>query len=90
MPPGEIVTTVKISVLDKKIAIHQGRSIGNIDDDRACRTKLVVEADAKKILEKWDHATFGWHRVSVYGDFREDFCNMATLLGLEVVEEDKS
>ncbi len=89
LPKGYPLTTVKLNVLDKKLAIHQAKSIGNIEEERACRTKLAAKANVKKILENWDFRTFGWHRVTFFGDFREDFCNLATLLGLTVVEEDK-
>ncbi len=88
MPPNETITTVKVNLLERKISIHQGRSMGNIDENRACRTKLVVEANAKKILDNYRYGTFGWHRISFYGDFRKEVRDLAGLLGLEVVEED--
>jgi L-fucose isomerase-like protein len=89
LPPGETLTTIKVNLLAKKMTIHQARSVGNIEDERACRTKLAAEADVEKILRNWDYQTFGWHRVTFYGDFREDFRNLATLLGLVILEEDK-
>jgi L-fucose isomerase-like protein len=89
LPPGEILTTIKVNLLAKKLAIHQARSVGNIEDERACRTKLAAEAEVEKVLRNWDYQIFGWHRVTFYGDFREDFRNLATLLGLTVLEEDK-
>lgn len=89
LPPNQPLTTIKVNALAKKLAIHQARSIGNVDEERACRTKLAAEANVRKILENWDFQTFGWHRVTFYGDFREDFCGLAKLLGLTVVEEDR-
>jgi len=89
LPKGYPLTTVKLNILDKKLAIHQAKSVGNIEEERACRTKLAAEANVRNILENWDFRTFGWHRVTFYGDFREDFCNLATLLGFKIVEEDK-
>ena len=50
------------------------------------------ESIASRILENYDyqsHQTFGWHRVSVVGDFRDDIKIAARLLGLEVIEEDE-
>ena len=89
LPPNEMVTTVKFNVLERKMAIHQGRTIGNVDEERACRTKLVVETNAKKILENYRYPLFGWHRVTIYGDFRDDLKDLAKLIGFEIVEEDR-
>lgn len=89
MPPNHTITSIKVNALNKEMAIHQGRSVGNVDEERACRTKLAVEANARKILENWDFEKFMWHRVSFYGDFRKDVCDFAKLLNLKIVEEDK-
>lgn len=89
LPAGQPLTTIKLNLLDRKLAIHSAKSVGNIDDERACRTKLVAEAPVSKILDNWDYQTFGWHRVTFFGDFRKDFCNLAKLLGLMVIEEDR-
>jgi len=88
LPPGYPLTSVKMNFLARKIAIHQARSIGNVEVERACRTKLAAEANAAKILKNWDFQTFGWHRVTFFGDFRNEFCNLAKLLKLAIVEED--
>ena len=58
-------------------------------EDILCRTKLAVDTDAKRLLENLDWKTFGNHRVVFYGDHREEFKNMATLLGYEAVEKDR-
>jgi L-fucose isomerase-like protein len=89
MPLGEIVTTIKINTAEKAMCIHQGKTVANIDDDRACRTKLAAKVDAEKILNngKWDE--WGWHRVTYYGDWKKQVMNLATLLGISVFEEDK-
>lgn len=44
--------------------------------------------DAGKVFKNYRYCMFGWHRVSFYGDFRKEVCDLSTLLGLEVVEED--
>ena len=90
MPLGETVTTLKISVEAKAMCIHQGVTVANVEDDRACRTKLAAETDAEKILENWNvEVDFGWHRVTFYGDWRRQAVNLARLLGLKVIEEDR-
>lgn len=89
-PLGERVTTVKINLFEKAMSIHSGVTVSNIEEEKACRTKLAVETDAYKILENWNiKHDFSWHRVTVIGDYRRDFINVARLLGLEIVEEDK-
>jgi len=89
MPPGEVLTTVKINLLARKTAIHQAESVGSMETERGCRTKLVAKANVATILENWDFNTFGWHRVTFFGDFRRIFFNFARLAGLSIVEEDK-
>jgi len=88
-PSNEIVSVVKFDVRDKKIAIHQGRCIGN-SYHPGCRTQWVIEANAKQILDHHSHRMFGRHRVILFGDFKKEILDLATLLGLEVIEEDRS
>lgn len=89
LPTGHRVTTVKLNLLKEAIAIHGGEAIENIDEEKACRTKLGVRANVEKLLEKWNRDfDFGWHRVTVYGELRKEFKQLAKLLKLHVVEED--
>jgi L-fucose isomerase-like protein len=88
MPLGHDITTVKVSVRNKAFAVHSGRSVANVEDDKACRTKLAAEVNAQAILENYHSELFGWHRVTFYGDYRKQFLNLATLCGLEVFQED--
>jgi len=89
LPVGQTVTTLKVSAQHKAFAIHTGRSVANVEDDRACRTKLAAEVDVQKVLDHYHSELFGWHRVTCYGDYRRPFINLATLYGLEVFEEDR-
>ncbi|TFF97022.1 MAG: hypothetical protein EU547_05480 [Promethearchaeota archaeon] len=88
-PKGEILTTVKISVAKKKIAIRQGKILKNVKELGGCVAKIWVEDDVDTILQNYDWETFGWHRVSFLGDWKKYFEVAATLLGLELIEEDK-
>lgn len=88
MPLEETVTTVKVS-LDKAFAIHQGKTIANVEQDKGCRTKLAAGVEAEKILDRYHFELFKWHLVTCYGDFRKQFTNLATLYGLEIFEQDK-
>lgn len=88
-PEGEDLTTVKISVLEKKVAIRHGKTLGSVKGKEGCTNKVLVESNARRTLENYDEKTFGWHRVSFIGEFRESLIAAAKLLGLEIVEEDK-
>lgn len=80
-PVGYPVTTVKVNLLTKSIAMHPGVVTGNDCDDRACRTKIVAEVpgDFEKIYDTWGE--FGWHRVTFVGDFSDQVAALAEKLG---------
>ena len=89
MPLGETTTTVKLNVLEKVMSIHQGKTVANVEEDRACRTKLAAEANVEKILYNWVWGGhWGWHRVTFYGDWKKQLMSLAALLGIEAVQED--
>jgi len=52
MPLEEYVTTIQVDPFEKAMTIHVGKAVANIDDEKACRTKLAVEVKADRILEK--------------------------------------
>jgi hypothetical protein len=94
LPMGETVTVAKISVYDKKIALFTGETVSGEElfagwDDILCRTKLAIRTDTKALMEHLDWKTFGNHRVAFYGDHRQQFKDLATLLGYEGIEEDR-
>jgi len=87
MPLGEPETTLRVALGDRTMVIHTGKTSENVYElEKACRTKLAAKTDAAEILRNWTH---GWHRVTVYGEWRNDFINLAQLAGLAVIEEDK-
>jgi len=85
MPVGQVVTTVEANVREKALVVHTGKTVANIDEPKACRTKLATQANVDKILSNW---RWGWHRVTFYGDWRKDVKNLATLMRFKVYEED--
>jgi L-fucose isomerase-like protein len=89
LPLGQPVTTLKVSTAHDAFAIHTGRTVGNVEDDKACRTKLAAEVDAQRILGNYHSEFFGWHRVTCYGDYRKAFVDLATLYGLDIHKEDR-
>jgi len=87
LPLGRMTTTLKLHPERKEVIFHQGKSVENVDEDKACRTKLAVEVkgDIDKLLTQWDR--WSWHRVTFYGDLKsqvQDFCKAA---GFSLVEE---
>ncbi len=86
MPLGEMTTTLLVNPQLKEIVFHQGKTVANIDEDKACRTKLAAEVkDVEKLLGEWDR--WGWHRVTFYGDLRRPVNTIASLMGFKLVEE---
>lgn len=87
LPLGYMTTTVEFGPERKTILFHRGRAVANVDDDRACRTKLAAEpvGDLEKLFTEWD--SWGWHRVTYYGDLKEPVLALADSLGWKVLEE---
>jgi hypothetical protein len=87
LPLGEMTTTVQFDPRKKQALLHQGTTVANVDEDRACRTKLAVElkGDMQKLFTHWDQ--WGWHRVTYYGDFKTAVRHIAALSGYELIEE---
>jgi hypothetical protein len=87
MPLGQMTTTIEFDPDKKQVILHQGKTVDNIDEDKACRTKLAAEikGDIDKLMSYWD--TWGWHRVTFYGDLKRPVQNIAALLGFEVIQE---
>jgi hypothetical protein len=87
MPLGYMTTTVEFAPERKTILFHQGKAVANVDDDRACRTKLAAEpvGDIEKLFTEWDQ--WGWHRVTVYGDLKEPVFALADAMGWKVLQE---
>jgi L-fucose isomerase-like protein len=86
MPVNEMTTTLRFNPVTRQAIFHQAKAVDNIDDDKACRTKLAAEVkDVNKILEEWDR--WGWHRVTFYGDLRQPVETLSSLLGISIVRE---
>ena len=94
-PANEPVTIWKVYVLHKKIGVHTGKtadghSLYKDFDSIMCRTKLIVKVDdAKKLQKHFSPDEYGIHRAGTLGDLRQKIKDLATLIGFEVMEEDK-
>lgn len=87
MPSGEMTTSIEFNTDRKEMVLHQAKSVGNVEEDKACRTKLAAEVigDIDKLMTEWDR--FGWHRVTVFGDHRKAVETVSALLGIKVIKE---
>jgi len=87
MPLGYMTTTLEINAASRQVILHQGKTVDNIDEDKACRTKLAAEVkgDVDKLFGEWDH--WGWHRVTFYGDLKAPLEGFSKAAGLTIVEE---
>lgn len=87
-PANEKLTTLMIYPTETAPSvIHSARSVGNVGFEEACRSKLAAETDAEAILNNWSG---GWHRVTVFGDYRKTFRQLFRLKGIACIEEDKA
>ncbi len=86
LPLNEMTTTIRFSPVRREMIFHQARTVANIDEDKACRTKLAAEVrDMDKILSEWDR--WGWHRVTFYGDLKRPVETLCALAGIKVINE---
>ena len=87
MPLGEMTTSLAFNPDSKKVVFHRARTVENVDEDKACRTKLAAEpvGDIDKLLTFWDQ--WGWHRVTFYGDLKKPVQHFTELTGFEIVNE---
>ena len=89
LPLGQTVTTIAVSPQHKVMGLHTARTVANVDEEKACRTKLAAEVDTDKILTKYHTEYFGWHQVTCYGDHRRAMKQLARLYGLRCIEQDR-
>lgn len=87
MPMDYMTTTMEFHPLRKQVILHQGKTVANIDEDKACRTKLAVEVkgDVDKLMNEWDQ--WGWHRVTFFGDLKAPVEELAKALNMKVLVE---
>ena len=96
-PAGEAVTVARF-VDAKKLMVSTGEAVGNVDDERGCRTKIRTRVkDARKLLTEWSGALNTGpsmpgtrdllHRVVFYGDHVESIERLSRLTGFQVAHE---
>jgi hypothetical protein len=86
LPEGKRVTTMKFAPRGRRIIYHQAQTVANLDLDKAGRTVLAAKVDDPFAMRKaW--SSWGSHRVTFFGDLRAPLRHVASLYGLELVEE---
>ena len=87
LPLGYMTTSLEIDCEARQIIMHQGKTVENVDEDKACRTKLAAEVrgDIDKLFCEWDR--WGWHRVTFYGDIKPEIEALADALHFSIIEE---
>jgi len=87
LPLDYLVSSMEFHPLHKQVVFHQGRTVENVDEDMACRTKLAAEVkgDIDRLMTQWD--LYGWHRVTVYGDVAGPVTELAERLGMKMLQE---
>lgn len=96
-PSGEPVTVAKFADA-KRLMISTGEALGNVDNERGCRTKIRTRVkDGEKLLANWGATlTPGpgmpgtrdlLHRVVFYGDYLKETKRLGRLLGFQVIDE---
>jgi len=92
LPLDEIVTALKFSLYDRKIAVSTGVTVPGDAfyqdfESILCRTKLVMKTNSAAFEANYDTTTFGVHRNLLYGDHTPVVQDLGKLMGFEVVEE---
>lgn len=87
LPTDETITVVGLNPEEKILTLHTAKAVRNEYSLHACSVKLVGKTNTKAIVKNWRWRS-GWHRVVFYGDWRKQLEDLATLLGLRVIEED--
>lgn len=96
-PAGDRVTVARFAG-PEKLLVSTGEAVGNVDDERACRTKIRTKvADARKLLLGWSAALNTGagmpgtrdllHRVLFYGDHVDSIERLGRLCGFRVIHE---
>ena len=89
LPLGQTVTTAALSGPNRAMALHTARTVANVNEERACRTKLAAEVDTDLLLSNYHADLFGWHQVTCYGNHRRAMKQLARLYGLRCIEQDR-
>ncbi|MBN2633846.1 MAG: hypothetical protein JXR66_09840 [Bacteroidales bacterium] len=97
-PVGEPVTFWEIHSIIGQIRLHTGQIIdghsvytgGENIDNVMCTAKVIARVDnIKKVRDQHFPSLYGIHHCITMGDLRQQIIDVATLLGLNVIERDR-
>jgi hypothetical protein len=97
-PSGGPVTCAKFANATR-LMISTGEALGNVDNERGCRTKIRTRVkDGERLLANWSKGLITGpampgtrdllHRVVFYGDHSREIGRLGRLLGFAIVDED--
>lgn len=81
--------TVTVASFDgpQRLRLATAEVLGNVVSELGCRTQIRTRVrDAERMMQGFEGG-LGVHRVSFYGDYRNETRRLARMLALEVVEE---
>jgi len=92
-PIGKPVTVAKIGTYKRKLSLFTGETVSGEElfphwADILGRNKVAIRTNANALLQNVDWKSFGHHRTVFFGDHRQEFKDLAKLIGYEVVEKD--
>jgi hypothetical protein len=94
-PAGGAVTVARFADAGRMM-VSTGEALGNVDDERGCRTKIRTKVkDARELLAGWAAALKGpmpgtrdlLHRVVFYGDHVQAVERLGRMTGFQVIHE---
>jgi len=78
--------TQAILVGTDQMPFFTGTIIETPDTERGCRTKITVKVDGNA-RQLWQNWTPGLHRVTCYGNVREDLTRFCRFTGIKMIDE---
>lgn len=85
--PESGVVTVAAFDGPQRLRIGTAEVLGNVVSEHGCRTQIRTRVrDAERMMQGFEGG-LGVHRVSFYGDYRNEVRRLARMLALEVIEE---
>ena len=82
---GQHVTQAQL-IGTTQVRFFTGEVIETPDLPRGCRTKITVKVDGN-VQKLWQNWSDGLHRVTCYGNLKEDLARFCRFKGLELLDE---
>jgi hypothetical protein len=86
MPESGVVTVAAFEG-PEKLRISTAEVLGNVASELGCRTKILTRVRNAERMMQGFNGGLGVHRVTFYGNYRDDALRLSRMLGFELVEE---